>query len=156
MYKMMYSISFDIINMFPSIDNQLGIERFHTKLIEFSHCLDVPVECIVEALEICLKNNCSKYREQYWLQENGTAMGPKNSCSYADIVAEFIDIKVLESRQVYPELRYVGLGLGMIHLHCGEAIRNVFKPFFKLLMGLIQICSLLWRLVDGNCNFWIS
>ena len=98
-------VSFDIINMFPSIDNQLGIERFRTKLIEFSHCLDVPVECIVEALEICLKNNCSKYREQYWLQENGTAMGPKNSCSYADIVAEFIDIKVLEFRQVYPELR---------------------------------------------------
>ena len=39
------------------------------------------------------------------MQENGTAMGPKNSCSYADIVAEFIDIKVLETRQVYPELR---------------------------------------------------
>ena len=98
-------VSFDIINMFPSNDNQLGIERFRTKLIEFSHCFDVPVECIVEALEICLKNNCSKYREQYWLQGNGTAMGPKNSCSYADIVAEFIDTEVLKSRQVYPELR---------------------------------------------------
>ena len=50
-----------------------------------------------KALEICLKNNCSKYHEQYWMQENGTAMGPKNSCSYADIVAEFINIKVLDS-----------------------------------------------------------
>ena len=26
------------------------------------------------------------------LQENSTARGPKNSCSYADIVAQFIDI----------------------------------------------------------------
>ena len=49
-------VSFDIINMFPSIYNHLGIERFRNKLVEFSHCLDVPVECIVEALEICLKN----------------------------------------------------------------------------------------------------
>ena len=39
------------------------------------------------------------------MQENGTAMGPKNSCSYADIVAEEIDKKVLESRSIYPELR---------------------------------------------------
>ena len=29
----------------------------------------------------------------------------------------------------------------MIHLHCGEVIGNVFKLFFKLLMGLILICS---------------
>ena len=37
-------VSFDIINMFPSIYNHLGIERFCNKLAEFSHCLDVPVE----------------------------------------------------------------------------------------------------------------
>jgi hypothetical protein len=34
-----------------------------------------------------------------------SAMGPKNSCSYADIVEEEIDKKVLESRSIYPELR---------------------------------------------------
>ena len=65
----------------------------------------MPVECIIEALEICLKKNCSTYRGQFWLQKNGTAMGPKNSCSYADIVAENIDKKVLESKALYPELR---------------------------------------------------
>jgi hypothetical protein len=32
-------------------------------------------------------------------------MGPKKSCSYADIVAENIDKKVLASRTIYPELR---------------------------------------------------
>ena len=32
-------------------------------------------------------------------------MGPKNSCSYADIVAEEIDKQVLESRTIYPELK---------------------------------------------------
>ena len=65
------------------------------KLIEFSEKFDVPVECIVEALEICLYKNCSTYQGQYWLQPDGTAMGPKNSSSYADIVAECVDLRVL-------------------------------------------------------------
>ena len=67
--------------------------------------IDVPVERVVEALEICLKCNCAIFRGQYWLQENGTAMGPKNSCSYANIVAENIDQQVLAARTIYPELR---------------------------------------------------
>ena len=32
-------------------------------------------------------------------------MGPKNSCSYAEIVAENIDQQVLAARTIYPELR---------------------------------------------------
>ena len=65
---------------------------------------DLPVECIIEALEICLTSNCSTYCGQFLLQENGTAMGPKNSCSYADIVAEEINKQDLESRTIHPEL----------------------------------------------------
>ena len=83
--------------MFPSIDNQTGIERVRCKLSQYAEAFDVPIECAIEALEICLRKNCSMYRGQYCLQENGTAMGPKNSCSYADIVAKEIDKKVLGS-----------------------------------------------------------
>ena len=90
--------------MFPSIDNDTGIERVRRKLMDFVDKFDVPVECIIEALELCLKRNCSAFRGQYWLQTNGTAMGPKNSCSYADIVAEHVDRRVLESKTSYPEL----------------------------------------------------
>ena len=98
-------VSFDIINMFPSIDNESGIKIVRNKLCQSAHNFDVPVECIIEALEICLRRNCSTFRGQYWLQENGTAMGPKNSCSYADIVEENIDVQVLAACNVYPELR---------------------------------------------------
>ena len=86
-------VSFDIINMFPSIDNKTGVERVRSKLMEVLDRLGLPVECIIKALEICLTKNFSAYRGQYWLQKNGTAMGPKNACSYADIVAEYIDKK---------------------------------------------------------------
>ena len=43
-------VSFDIINMFPSIDNDTGVERVRCKLTEFSDSLDMPVECIIEKL----------------------------------------------------------------------------------------------------------
>ena len=32
-------------------------------------------------------------------------MGPKNACSYADIVAEYIDKKILEFEVIYPKLK---------------------------------------------------
>ena len=97
-------VSFDITNMFPSIDNETEIQRVRSKLNEHASKFDIPVDCVIEALEICLKRNCSTYKGQYWLQENGTAMGPKNACSYADIVAEEVDKQVLASRTIYPEL----------------------------------------------------
>ena len=73
--------------------------------MQFSEKFDVPVDCIVEALEVCLYKNCSAYPGQYWLQTDGTAMSPKNSCSYADIVAKCVDLRVLESKTIFPELR---------------------------------------------------
>ena len=42
-------------------------------------------DCILEAVEICLKSNHSVFNEKFYLQIHGTAMGPKNACSYADI-----------------------------------------------------------------------
>ena len=32
-------------------------------------------------------------------------MGPKNACSYADIVAKEVDKEVLASQTIYPELK---------------------------------------------------
>ena len=86
-------------------NSNIGVQRVREKLTQFSEKFDVPVECIVEALEICLYRHCSTYQGQYWLQTDGTAMGPKNSCSYADIVAECVDLRVLEAKINFPELR---------------------------------------------------
>ena len=131
--------------MFPSIDNKTGIDRVRSKLECISDEFEVPVECIIEALEICLSRNCSTYRGQYWLQKNGTAMGPKNSCSYADIVAEHIDRKVLESKVVYPELRSwyrfrddtFALWRGTIQrLHAFFADLNSFDSHLKFTMDI--------------------
>ena len=36
-------------------------------------------------MEICLKSNHSVFNEKFYLQIHGTAVGPKNACSYADL-----------------------------------------------------------------------
>ena len=41
--------------------------------------------CIVDALEICLACNNSKFSHQNFLQKDGTAQGPHMSCSNANI-----------------------------------------------------------------------
>ena len=51
-----------------------------------------------------VSRNCSAYQGEFWLQKDGTAMGPKNACSHADIIAEYVDDKVLHSKTTYPEL----------------------------------------------------
>ena len=88
-------VSFDIVNMFPSIDNISGLvevsEILSNRESDFS-----PAECILEALTICLE--CNNFDNVFYLQENGTAMDPHMSCSYSDIAMYRFDIKALNYR----------------------------------------------------------
>ena len=60
--------------------------------------------CILEAVKICLKSNHSVFKENFFLQIHGTAMGPKNACSYADLAMGEIDLKAKFSGPIKPSL----------------------------------------------------
>ena len=49
-------VTFDIINMFFSIDNKIGIDSV-IKLLNKRRCKNPPTQCVIEALELCL--NCN-------------------------------------------------------------------------------------------------
>ena len=73
-------VSFDIVNMFPCIDNKNGIKA--VKRILQTRSINKPsVNCILEGLEICLSHNNSVFANENLLQTNGTATGAPNSCS---------------------------------------------------------------------------
>ena len=85
-------VSWDVVSRFPSIDNNLGIKAV------------IPsTECIVEAVNICLAHNNSHFQEKLFLQTHGTAMGPKNAFSYADLAMEIINQKA-KSGDIKPNL----------------------------------------------------
>ena len=95
-------VSWDVVAMFPNIDNNLGISAV-TKYLDRRAAKYPSTDCIVEAVEICLKSNNSQFGEQHFVQKHGTAMGPKNACSYADLAMGVIDEKAKTQGPVAPK-----------------------------------------------------
>ena len=91
-------ISFDIVNMYPSIDNDRGIAAVRDAL-EARANKSPSTDSIIEDLEICLKCNNSKFGSQNLLQLNGTATGTPNSCSYADLAVSNIDKNIFQVKR---------------------------------------------------------
>ena len=101
-------VSFDVVNMFPSIDSENGIKAVYN-ILEKREENKPSTDCIIEGLKICLKNNNSVFAGEHLLQTNGTATGAPNSCSYADIAVEPIDNAIFdEMKTTYSEILYYG------------------------------------------------
>ena len=83
-------VSWDIVAMFPKIDNCLGLSAVKEALDSRS-ILSPSTDCILEAVQICLASNNSEFGGKHYVQRHGTAMGPKNVCSYADLAMSKID-----------------------------------------------------------------
>ena len=83
-------VSFDIVNMFPSINNVKGLDA--VRLALYTRDSNKPsTECVLEGLEICLYNNNPIFDKNHLLQTNGTGTSVPNSCSYFDIAINRID-----------------------------------------------------------------
>ena len=74
-------VNFDVLNMFPSIDNVLDLEAVSRTL----NNRESPAECILDALKLCLECNNSIFKDHFYLHVDDTAMGPPMSCSNSDI-----------------------------------------------------------------------
>ena len=80
--------------MYLSINNEMGIsacKRALDKRTTFSPS----TECLLEAIKITLDCNNSSFNNKHNRQNRGTAMGPHNACSYADLAMTEIDHKIL-------------------------------------------------------------
>ena len=89
--KNFFMVTFDIESMFPSIDQDQGLEacRKHLNLRKdriFS------TECILEAIKISLDYNLTAFNNTVYSQIKGTAMGPSNACDYADVAMSDFDV----------------------------------------------------------------
>ena len=67
--------------MFPNIDNNLGLTTAVKKALDARASQLPSTKFILEAVKICLKSNHSVFKDSYFLQVHGTAMGPKNAFS---------------------------------------------------------------------------
>ena len=84
----------DVSGLFTNIPQKEGLESTSVALEERIY-KSVPTEFIVRMLEIVLQNNVFIFREKYYSQEIGTAMGIKPAPPYTDnFMARQIDPKI--------------------------------------------------------------
>ena len=88
-------VSFEIIDMFPNIHNNLGLFSVKKYLDLFSKNIS-HTNCLLEALELYLICNNSIFNNEKHLKIDGTAQGPHIPCSYADIAMADFDKGALE------------------------------------------------------------
>ena len=77
-------VGFDIVNMFPRIDNNFGLKTV-SEILESRVNKLPPTQYVIEALKLCLTCNNSIFNNKNFLQTDGTAQGLHMSCSYADV-----------------------------------------------------------------------
>ena len=66
-------VSFDVVNMFPNIDNERGIQTLQTAYNK-RPVQHPSTQCLIEALRLCLYKNNSVFNGTDLLQTNATAL----------------------------------------------------------------------------------
>ena len=95
-------VTWDLEAMFPNIDTKLGLKAVR-KALNFRTDNFPSTQCILSAVELCLKYNNSYFEGEHYIQTEGTAMGPKNSCTYVDMVMTDIDFEAMNNGPYIPE-----------------------------------------------------
>ena len=131
-------VSWDVVSMFPNIDNELGLGAV-SRALDTREQLLPSTDCILEAVEICLKSNHSVFNEKFYLQVHGTAMGPKNACSYADIAMGEIDHKAKHCGPIKPSQWWRYRDDIFDLWQQGPAALNSFTEYINLLYPTIKI-----------------
>ena len=88
--KSIIHTSWDVVAMFPNIPKDMGTKRCREKLNERTDP-KLSTECIMEALDLSLNYNIAQFDDTWYRQTRGAAMGPHDSCPYADIAMSEID-----------------------------------------------------------------
>ena len=92
--------------MFPSIENQRGIQAVHD-ILNTPAIKKLSTDCLIEGLK--LYNNNSVSANENLLQTNRTATGAPNSCSYVDIAVASTDEAIMKQKEAaFPGILYFG------------------------------------------------
>ena len=137
-------VSFDIVEMYPSIDNDRAVAA-NRSVLETRTNKSPSTDCMIEGLEIYLKCNNSTFSLQNLRQLNGTVTGVPNTCSYADLAVFNIDKNVLQAkRNAYREMGYFGR-------YCHDYLELSTGSLEKLELFLTFLNS-----IDSNLQFTIE
>ena len=122
-------VGFDIVNMFPSIDNNFGLKMVFKHLESHVNKFR-PIQSVIEALELCLICNNSIFNSKNYLQTDGTAQGPHMSCLYANLALATFDNPPLAYNCSLLTSKRFRDGVFVVSVH-GSAALNLFLDYLN-------------------------
>ena len=88
-------VRFNIVNMFPSIDNISWLKTVKN-ILDARQDQFASTASIIVALKLCLECNNSILNNKHFLQSDDTAQGLHMFCLYSDIAIQYFGVKALE------------------------------------------------------------
>ena len=103
--------SMDVKNFFPSVPQYLALPAI-SKTLKKRKLSNKEISAVIEGLKLVRDGNFFKWKDQFYNQISGCALGDPDSCSYTDItMADLLD-------KMVPA--------------CQQTISTVMDPFFKI------------------------
>ena len=88
-------ISFDVKALFTNVPIDVTLDFLKRKLSTIDINFDVDVNCLIELIELCLKNPCFQYNDKFYEQIYGMGMGNPLSPVLANIFMEHVESELL-------------------------------------------------------------
>jgi predicted GIY-YIG superfamily endonuclease len=144
-------VSFDIVNLFPSVPTKLTLEIVKEKLEgdpSLSSRTYLTVEGILELLEVCLNSVYFQYKDNYYSQKTGLPMGSSLSPALANIFMDWMEDRLFNSSINRPKLwlRYVD-DTFVIWQHGLDELHK----FFDYINNMIPSIKFTLELENNNC-----
>ena len=74
----------DVSNFFPSVKKELAIPAIK-QILHKQNLNNAEINAVIEAIQIVRGGSFFKWKDSFWQQISGCALGDPDSCSYTDI-----------------------------------------------------------------------
>jgi hypothetical protein len=163
-------VSFDVVSLYSSIPYDLALsvcKEYIQKTPDFEDKLKMSLAHFIELLDFCLRNTYFVYENRFYLQIKGLPMGAAISVTVANLVMEFLEVKVFET---HPNLearffkRYIDDILCAIKRILIEVLLEALNGFNKDIQFTVEhevngsisyLDSTITRSQDGKLSFTV-
>ena len=95
-------ISFDVVSLYTNIPTELAVNVIKEKWNIIKNYTTIPENTFIEITKLCLNSTYFKFNNEFFSQIYGVAMGSPISATIANLVLEFLEIKVISSLDYKP------------------------------------------------------
>ena len=122
-------VTMDVESLYTNIDNKAGLTAVKEKMLSAQN-RDIPIDQIIQLLDLCLSNNDFEFDGKFYLQIHGTAMGKLFAPNYANIFMAKWETEALARSPVQPTIYLRFLDDIFVIWQHGE---KAFWDFFEIL-----------------------